>query len=107
MLYERKSTVFEEKVYRALKKVPPGKVTSYRDLAEFVGLPRAARAVGNALHRNPDAPTVACHRVVCSDGYLGGYAGGLEAKIKLLAAEGVFVKDKKIINFSSVRFKFD
>ena len=80
---------FAEHVYRELVKVPRGKVTTYKELARAIGAPRAYRAVGNALNKNPHAPRVPCHRVVASDGSLGGYAGGRKKKISLLAKEGV------------------
>lgn len=83
-------TVFERKVYEALKKVPRGSVVTYGELARRIGRPRAARAVGNALAKNPFAPDVPCHRVIRADGGIGGYArGGPDAKRKLLDQEGV------------------
>jgi methylated-DNA-[protein]-cysteine S-methyltransferase len=90
---------FAEKVYGALRAVPRGKVTTYAKLARRIGAPRAARAVGNALNKNPhpatslraSAPMVPCHRVVRSDGRLGGYAGGPKKKTAILTREGVRV----------------
>ncbi|HHX58874.1 MAG TPA: MGMT family protein [Candidatus Moranbacteria bacterium] len=95
-------TDFEKKVLKLLKKVPRGKVITYSKLAKMAGSPRAARAVGNALHKNPDAPVVPCHRVVKSDGALGGYAGGWRRKTKLLREEGVVVKNGKIVDFKKI-----
>jgi len=71
-----------------------------------IGRPQASRAVGNALHKNPYAPIVPCHRVVKSNGELGGFGGGIKNKIKILASEGVEVKNKKIVNFKKVFYKF-
>jgi O-6-methylguanine DNA methyltransferase len=72
-------------------------VISYKDIAEIIGCPRACRAVGNALHKNPWAPQVPCHRVVKSDGSIGGYAGGVKQKIALLKKEGIRIIKNKII----------
>ena len=80
-------TRFQQIVYRAVCAVPMGETRSYQWVAEAIGRPRAARAVGQALHRNPFAPTVPCHRVVRADGTLGGYAGGLARKRRLLQTE--------------------
>ena len=80
---------FNEKCYDKLRKVPRGKVTTYGELARAVGSTRAARAVGNAMNKNPYAPDVPCHRVVRSDGGVGGFASGTRKKIEMLRAEGV------------------
>ncbi len=80
-----------EKVYAALRTIPRGKVATYKQLARHIGSPRAARAVGNALNKNPRAPKIPCHRVVLTGGRLGGYAGGPKKKIALLKQEGVLV----------------
>lgn len=82
---------FFEKVYHITKKIPRGKVTTYGQLAATLGKPKAARAVGRALHQNPYAPQVPCHRVVGVDGHLCGFAKGLKAKKKILQNEGVEV----------------
>ncbi len=87
---------FDEKVYAALRTIPRGKVTTYKQLARRIGSSHAARAVGNALNKNPHAPQVPCHRVVLSDGRLGGYAGGSKRKTALLRREGVAVENGKI-----------
>jgi AraC family transcriptional regulator of adaptative response/methylated-DNA-[protein]-cysteine methyltransferase len=81
-------TAFQEKVWRELRRIPPGETRSYADIAAAIGDPRATRAVGTANGSNPVAVLVPCHRVIRSDGTLGGYAGGLDRKRKLLAAEG-------------------
>ncbi len=80
-------TVFAKRVYAACKTIPYGETRTYAWIAEKIGQPRACRAVGNALHRNPFAPAVPCHRVIRSDGSIGGFAGGTAKKVKLLAAE--------------------
>lgn len=99
-------TRFEQAVLKKLREVPRGRVTTYGTLARAVGIPRAARAVGNTMNKNPDAPRVPCHRVVDSNGELGGYAGGINKKIKILKSEGVKVKDGKIKDFNLILYKF-
>lgn len=81
-------TAFERAVYRAAAAIPRGQTRSYGWVARRIGRPGAARAVGNALHRNPFAPRIPCHRVVRADGTLGGYAGGPARKRSLLRREG-------------------
>jgi methylated-DNA-[protein]-cysteine S-methyltransferase len=81
-------TTFMRAVLEATVRVPFGQVATYRDIAVAAGNPGAVRAVGNALHRNPVPVIVPCHRIVRSDLTLGGYAGGLDAKRRLLALEG-------------------
>ncbi len=88
---------FNQRCYEILKKVPSGRVTTYKAIANALGT-KAYRAVGNAMNKNPDAPHVPCHRVVGVDGSLTGYAYGLDKKIEILKAEGVEVKDNKIVN---------
>mgnify|MGYP003958487415 FL=1 len=98
-------TSFQLECYEALKKVPPGKVISYGGLAEMIGRPNAHRAVGSAMNKNPYAPKVPCHRVVKSNGELGGFADDSGVKIKRLHKEGVEVLNNKIVNFKSVLFR--
>ncbi|MBI5554369.1 MAG: MGMT family protein [Elusimicrobia bacterium] len=80
-------TEFEKKVYAACSLIPPGETRSYSWIAKRIGHPKACRAVGRALHKNPFAPLVPCHRVIHSDGSLGGFAGGAAKKIELISAE--------------------
>ena len=82
-------TPFQRKVYNALLKIPKGQVRTYAQVARMIGRPKAARAVGQALKRNRWAPEIPCHRVIASDGKLGGYSGpgGLSAKRRLLRRE--------------------
>ena len=81
-------TAFQEKVWRELRKIPLGETRSYAEIAAAIGQPTAVRAVGTANGDNHVAVLIPCHRVIRSDGSLGGYAGGLDRKRKLLAAEG-------------------
>lgn len=83
-----RGTAFQEAVWRELRRIPVGQTRSYADIARAVGQPEAVRAVGTANGSNPVAVLVPCHRVIRSDGSLGGYAGGLDRKRKLLSAEG-------------------
>ena len=87
---------FDLKVYEALKIIPRGKVVTYADIARYLKNPHAARAVGNALNKNPNAPMVPCHRVVRSDGSIGGYAFGPKKKSAILKKEGVVVIKGKV-----------
>ena len=81
-------TAFQEAVWRELRKIPVGETRSYAEIAAAIGQPKAVRAVGTANGDNHVAVLIPCHRVIRSDGSLGGYAGGLDRKRKLLAAEG-------------------
>lgn len=85
-----KGTDFQKKVWGELQNIPKGKIITYKELAQRVGKPKAVRAVANAVGANPSAPDIPCHRVVRSDGTLGGYSGkgGIKTKIKLLKKEG-------------------
>ncbi len=96
---------FNERCYEVLKKVPKGKVTTYAELAKAVGSPRAARAVGNAMNKNPYAPKVPCHRVVGSNGKMVGFASGIDKKIMLLKKEGVEIANRKV-DLSKFLYKF-
>ena len=80
-------TPFQRKVWAALREIPYGETRSYKQLAEAIGQPNACRAVGMANHANPILIAVPCHRVICADGSLGGYAGGAEMKKALLRLE--------------------
>ena len=84
----RKPTRFEERVYAVVRRIPRGQPRSYRWVAKQLGNPGLARAVGGALHRNPDPRRTPCHRVISSDGTLGGYARGLARKRQILQREG-------------------
>ena len=101
---------FNEKVYALLKKVPKGKVTTYKALAEKLNT-KAYRAVGQAMRCNPFAPKVPCHRVVKSDGSIGGFMGKMNSnskevkkKIKMLRKEGVEIKNNRIVNFDKILY---
>ena len=86
-----KGTKLQLKVWNYLKKIPRGKVKTYSEVAKSIGKPLAVRAVANAIGKNPLAPQIPCHRVIRSDGSLGGYSGkgGIKTKRLLLKKEGV------------------
>ena len=96
---------FNDKVYELTKKIPEGRVSTYKEIAEKLGV-KAYRAVGNALNKNPHAPVVPCHSIVSSNAGIGGFASGINNKIKILAKEGVKVKDNKIVDFEKKLFRF-
>ncbi|MDC0943260.1 MGMT family protein [Pelagibacteraceae bacterium] len=86
-----KGTKFQLKVWAFLKKIPRGSVKTYSQVAKGIGKPLAVRAVANAIGKNPFAPKIPCHRVIRSDGSLGGYSGkgGIKTKKLLLKREGI------------------
>jgi len=94
------------KVYRKLLQVPKGKVTTYRELANAVGLKNGQRIIGMIMKKNPFPVIVPCHRVVKSDGKIGGYAYGKNVKSKMLTNEGIKIKDGEIIDFDKAKFYF-
>jgi methylated-DNA-[protein]-cysteine S-methyltransferase len=94
-----------QEIYNLLKKIPKGKVTTYGEIANKIGS-KAYRLVGQIIGKNPNAPTVPCHRVVKSDGKISGYAFGVDKKIALLKSEGIKIENDKIINFEQKLFKF-
>ena len=103
-----KNSPFNQKIYALLKKVPKGKVTTYKALAEALGT-KAYRAVGQAMRCNPYAPKVPCHRVVASDGSIGGFSGSwnpesreVKRKIIMLRKEGVEIRNNKIVAFKKM-----
>jgi len=87
----RSTTTFEEKVYKVVSGILPGQTRSYKWVAERIGSPRAYRAVGNALNRNPYIGRVPCHRVIKEDGSVGGFSKGKDSKLRLLKKEGVII----------------
>ena len=94
------------KVYRQLLRVPEGKVTTYGDLAKAVGLENGQRVIGTIMKKNPFPVIVPCHRVVKSDGKIGGYVYGERVKSQMLTKEGIKIKDGKIIYFTKEKFCF-
>ncbi len=100
------ASAFYQSVWLAMLKIPRGKVSTYGEIARAIGKPSASRAIGGACNQNPFAPDVPCHRIVSSDGKLGGYAHGSAKKIALLKKEGVRVENDRILNFDSTMHRF-
>lgn len=101
---------FEEKVWKLMERIPKGRVTTYGQIARKLNT-NAYRAVGNACRKNPYAPRVPCHRVVRSDGTIGGFGGKtsgktVKEKTRLLRKENVEIRNGKIVNFEKILFKF-
>ena len=88
-----KGTKFQMKVWKYLLKIPKGKVKTYKEVAIAIKMPKSARAVANACAINPYSPKVPCHRVIRSDGTLGGFSapGGIKKKKKMLKKEGFYL----------------
>ena len=102
---------FANQVYRLIQQIPAGQVSTYKEIARALNT-KAYQAVGQALKRNPRAPVVPCHRVVKTDGSIGGYGGftvgpRLQEKISLLSQEGVQVEDGRVVNFSQLLYHFN
>lgn len=93
---------FQSLVYSLCKHVPAGKVTTYKAIADALGS-KGYRSVGNALNKNPfgflEGGNIPCHRVVCSNGRVGGFAHGVKRKVEMLKSEGVVVKDGNVVDF--------
>lgn len=101
-----RSTIKDRDVYDLLLKIPAGKVSTYGDLAKALGNPLASRQVGRILGRNPNPIKVPCHRVVMSNGKVGGYAGsraGSSRKRQLLEKEGLVFSNETVSNFKKIR----
>jgi O-6-methylguanine DNA methyltransferase len=94
---------FAHRVLSAVRRIPPGRVSTYGDVAAAAGRPRAARAVGNIM-RACGARDVPCHRVIAAAGRLGGYGGRLEMKRALLRAEGLLVSGDRVRDFRARRW---
>jgi methylated-DNA-[protein]-cysteine S-methyltransferase len=97
------NTIKESDVYELLLKIPAGKVSTYGDLAKALGNPLASREIGRILGRNPNPVKVPCHRVVMSDGKVGGYAYGGDRKRELLEKEGISFDNGIVSDFKKVR----
>lgn len=95
---------FQEKVWRLIRKIPKGRVTTYKMIAEKIGT-KSYRAVGTTCNKNPYAPKIPCQRVVNSNRKVGGYAYGSKNKINLLKKEGVKIVGNRIVDFENVCVK--
>ncbi|MEK6835942.1 MAG: MGMT family protein [Nanoarchaeota archaeon] len=95
---------FNEKVYNLCKKIPKGKISTYKILANKL-IMKAYRAVGQALNKNP-YKNVPCHRVIGNNAHLTGFATGLKNKAKLLEKEGIKIKNNKVLDFKDILYNF-
>jgi methylated-DNA-[protein]-cysteine S-methyltransferase len=95
---------FTHRVLAAVRRIPPGQVATYGDIAALAGSPRAWRAVGTIMRETRD-PGTPCHRVIAAGGALGGYGGNLQLKRELLRAEGLEVGPTRVREFSRVRWQ--
>jgi O-6-methylguanine DNA methyltransferase len=98
------SDSFADRVLSVVRRIPPGRVASYGEIATLAGRPRAARAVGNIM-RGCGRPDVPCHRVIAAGGRLGGYGGSELLKRSLLVAEGVVVSGSRVRDLKRVRWE--
>jgi len=96
---------FNEQVLELCKKIPRGKITTYKILAEALNT-KAYRAVGNALKKNKHPDIIPCFKVVKTNGEIGGFATGTKHKIKLLQEEGIELKNNKIVDFEKRLYRF-
>lgn len=96
----------DKKIYKKLLEVPKGKITTYGELAKAVGLKNGQRAVGKIMNKNPYPVIIPCHRVVKSDGKIGGYAYGEDIKSDMLTREGIVIKNGKILDLENKIYRF-
>ncbi len=96
----------DKKIYKKLLEVPKGKITTYGDLAKAVGLKNGQRAVGKIMNKNPYPVIIPCHRVIKSDGKIGGYAYGEEIKSNMLSKEGIKIQNGKILDLENSIHRF-
>lgn len=94
------------KVYKKLAEVPKGKITTYSELAKAVGIQNGQRAIGNIMNKNQFPVIIPCHRVVKSDGSVGGYAYGQDIKKNMLAKEGIKIQNGKILDLENKLYRF-
>ncbi len=96
----------DKKIYKKLSEVPKGKITTYGELAKAVGMKNGQRAVGRIMNKNPYPVIIPCHRVIKSDGKVGGYAYGEEIKSNMLTKEGIKIKNGKILDLENRLYRF-
>ncbi len=100
------ASVTDQDVYVLLSKIPPGKVSTYGDIAKALGHPKAARAIGRIIANNPNPISIPCHRVVKSNGEIGGFAYGEQRKREILEKEGIKFQNRIVENFEEQRLSF-
>ena len=92
---------FNERCYKLLSKIPKGRITTYKEIAKAVDT-KAYQAVGKAMAKNPNIINVPCHRIIRSNGSVGGYSLGVNKKISLLKKEGITIKNRKVVNYNQI-----
>ncbi len=100
------TSITDQDVYILLSKIPPGKVSTYGDIAKALGHPKAARAIGRIIANNPNPISIPCHRVVKSNGEIGGFAYGEQRKREILEKEGIKFQNRIAENFEEQRLSF-
>ena len=98
--------IVDQDVYVLLSKIPSGKVSTYGDIARALGHPKAARAIGRIIANNPNPISIPCHRVVKSNGEIGGFAYGEQMKRQILEKEGIKFQNRIVENFDEQRLSF-
>ena len=96
---------FNQKCYKLLSKIPKGRVSTYKEIAKALNT-KAYRAVGNAMAKNPNPIIVPCHRIINCDGLIGGYALGINQKIRLLKKEGINIRKGKVVDYEKIIHTF-
>tara|TARA_B100001105_G_C22086530_1_gene313124 strand:+ start:181 stop:480 length:300 start_codon:yes stop_codon:yes gene_type:complete len=96
---------FNQQCYALLSKIPRGKVSTYKEIAKALNT-KAYRAVGNAMAKNPNPIIVPCHRVINSNGLIGGYGLGVDKKISLLQKEGVTIRKRRVVGYEKIIHSF-
>ena len=99
-------TKLQQKIYNFLRKIPEGKITTYKLLAKAIGKPKNWREIGKILNQNPFPEKYHCYKVVKSDGKIGGYKFGIKKKIALLKKDGIIIINNRVKNFSKILFRF-
>ena len=96
----------EQRVYKKLLEVPKGEITTYGDLAKAVGLKNGQRVIGKIMNKNPYPGIIPCHRVVRSDGSVGGYAYGIKVKTNMLIDDGIKINKGKVLDCKKIHHSF-
>ena len=96
---------FNQQCHKLLSKIPEGKISTYKEIAKALNT-KAYRAVGNAMAKNPNPIVVPCHRIINSNGLIGGYALGVNKKISLLKKEGMTIRKGKVVDYEKNIYSF-
>jgi methylated-DNA-[protein]-cysteine S-methyltransferase len=101
------ASISNEDVYTLLTEIPPGKVSTYGDIARALGRPKASRLIGSIIANNPNPISVPCHRVIKSNGEIGGFMYGQQKKREILEKEGIIFQGTFVKNFEESRFTLE